>query len=230
MKIRFLGTGGAFQVDQGNSAAVVEIRDRTFLVDCGHSVFPRLVKTGLSETIDAILITHLHDDHVGSLSSYILYHNLILNKGKVKLIYQNDAFRTLLNDFLEFSLRRVYDRVEFVHISEYPELGAIDTFGQHVSGMSTWAFFFRDGDESIVYSGDLGEPKDLFAAIDALKLPGKPLVFHEMAFEESFGHTYFKQLEPYMDRYRIYGYHNDHNLNPAENMIPLVANTPEFLV
>lgn len=232
MKIRFLGTGGAFQVDQGNSSALVTISDRTFLVDCGHSVFPRLVRTGLADRIDAILITHLHDDHVGSLSSLILYHSLVLKKGKIKLIYQSEAFLGILEDFLSFSLgkARVRNRVEFVHISEYPELGAIDTFGKHVPGMSTWAFYFKDGDESVVYSGDLGEPEALFDQIDALDLPGKPLVFHELAFEDTYGHTYFRALEPYTDRYNIYGYHNDPNLNPKENTIPLVANHPEFLV
>jgi glyoxylase-like metal-dependent hydrolase (beta-lactamase superfamily II) len=199
-------------------------------VDCGHSVFPRLVQTGLADRIDAVLITHLHDDHVGSLSSFILYHSLVLKKGKLKIIYQSDAFLTILKDFLSFSLGRPEERVEFVEISEFPEVGAIDTFGQHVPGMSTWAFFFREGDEFVVYSGDLGNPTALFAELDSFQLLGKPLVFHEMGFEQSYGHTWFKELEPYLDRYRIYGYHNDQNLNPPENRIPLVADTPEFLI
>jgi ribonuclease BN (tRNA processing enzyme) len=48
--LKFVGTGGAFDVAQGNSAAYVQLGDVSILIDCGHTVFPRLVQLGLAHT------------------------------------------------------------------------------------------------------------------------------------------------------------------------------------
>ncbi|MEM0997287.1 MAG: MBL fold metallo-hydrolase [Bacteroidota bacterium] len=230
MEIRFLGTGGAFHVEQGNSAVLLTVNDFTFLVDCGHSVFPRLVKSGWVEKIDAVLISHLHDDHVGSLSSLVLYWQHVLQRERIKLIYPTDSFRQLLTSFLAFSLGNPDERIAFTPIGDYPQVTAIDTFGQHVKNMATWGFCFREGDAALAYSGDLGNPAAFFTALDAMNLPGRPRVFHELSFQESYAHTWYRELLPYRERYDILGYHHDHRQNPPENPIPLVAHHPEFLL
>jgi ribonuclease BN (tRNA processing enzyme) len=102
--IRFVGTGGAFDVELGNSAAIVSMAEANYLVDCGHSVFPRLVQLGLVSKIDGILITHLHDDHVGSLSSLVLYHSLVLQKGRMKIYVPSADFQASLSALLSHSL------------------------------------------------------------------------------------------------------------------------------
>ena len=230
MDIKFLGTGGAFNVEYGNSSALIQVHGKTILLDCGHSVFPKLVMKGKADAVDAVLLTHFHDDHIGSLSSLILYHQLVLNKGKLKIVYPSDSFRTMLEEFLSFSIGKTEERVTFIPISDMPGLGAIDTYGQHVKGMQTWAYYFEDGEKSIVYSGDLGAPKYLFEQIEQLEFAATPMIFHEIAFVKNAGHTWYKDLVSYQKKYEIYGYHLDPRQNPKDNPIPLVIDQPNFLL
>ena len=80
MELKFLGRGSAFNVKEGNTSAFFYSNGELFLIDCGESVFERVVNNYLLDNIKAIniLITHTHGDHVGSLGSLILYcyHNL----------------------------------------------------------------------------------------------------------------------------------------------------------
>ena len=51
---------------------LLEADDRSLLVDAGNGVFQRLAQLSRpAETIDTILLTHLHLDHVADLSSII---------------------------------------------------------------------------------------------------------------------------------------------------------------
>lgn len=228
MDIKFVGTGGAFESSLTNSSAIVTFKGKNFLIDCGHSVFPKLNLLNLAATIDAVLITHLHDDHVGSLSSFILYHTIILQKGKLKIYLGNAEFGDSLRAMLQHSLRNVDAYVNFELASEIDGLFVIDTFGKHVPGMQTFGFCFSDGDTSIAYSGDNGDADFFFEALGQLHLP-KLRVFHEMCYFEGLrAHPHFSALEKWMQEYEIYGYHCDHRLAPIENKIALVGNFPEM--
>jgi hypothetical protein len=229
LSIQFLGTGGAFDVHQGNSSAIVHHQGARYLIDCGHSVFPQLVKLGLATAIDGIFITHLHDDHAGSLSTLALYHSIILQKGPIKLYYPTESLKREIIGFLSFSLQDPSKHVDFRPISEVAGAGFIDTFGRHVPGMLTYAFYFSNGRQSIVYSGDNGDANFLFGELDKLALP-QPTVFHELFFfGRLFAHAYYADLIPWAERYRIYGYHCDPQFSPPDNPIPLVIHHPEFL-
>lgn len=230
MNIRFLGTGGAFDVALGNSAAVLDICGKRILVDCGHSVFPRLMQKGLADSIDAILITHLHDDHVGSLSTMLFYHNLILKKGRMPVIMPSLNFQLEVEQFLSHAMQRPQERMQFVPLSEFPEIQAIDTFGQHVEGMQTWGYAFRDGDEKVVYSGDNGNAAAVFDKLPELGMKGAT-VFHEVTFWPGISaHAYYKDLEQYLGAYEIFGYHCDAQYAPDDNRIRLVEQEPRFKV
>ena len=230
MKIQFIGTGGAFDVALGNSAALVDCEGTRFLIDCGHSVFPKLMERDVIDSIDAVLITHLHDDHVGSLSTLIFYHYLILKKGRMKIVVPHQRLKRELCDFLAHSQQEPEERVEFVPLSDYPQLGAIDTYGQHVPEMQTWGYTFREGEEKVVYSGDNGNTEAFFKVVEGREMEGA-LVFHEVTFWPGiFAHAYYKELEVYMDRYRIYGYHCDPKYAPEDLRVPLVVNGVESRV
>jgi Metallo-beta-lactamase superfamily len=227
LKIKFLGTGGAFESNYGNSAAIVVHSGMRFLVDCGHTVFPRLMALGLADQIDAVIITHLHDDHVGSLSTFILYHDLVLGKGRLK-IYAGDALQPSLTALLAFSLGQPSLRVDFRPLAEVPGLGCIDTFGRHVPGMQTYGYYFTDGHQSIVYSGDNGDADFLVAQVIALGLPS-PTIYHEVFFHfRMHAHAYYQDLMGLMTVCPIYGYHCDPLVAPADNTLKLVANYPEL--
>ncbi len=82
--LNFLGIDSGFGFEN-NSAYAVE-NNNLLLIDCGGTVFAKLLRmnqnNGFLKTKDEIniIITHLHDDHVGSLSTLILYCKYVLNK------------------------------------------------------------------------------------------------------------------------------------------------------
>lgn len=80
MLLNFLGRGSAFNVNEGNNSAYLKLsvrhnNDTLFLIDCGESIFQRIINKKIldDKTSVNILITHLDSDHVGSLSSLVYY-------------------------------------------------------------------------------------------------------------------------------------------------------------
>ena len=73
--LTFLGRGAAFNPTEGNTAAYIREEDRLLLLDCGETVFERLISsevlTGLKQI--HIAISHTHSDHCGSLGSLVFY-------------------------------------------------------------------------------------------------------------------------------------------------------------
>ena len=82
MELIFLGWGAAFNPKEGNNSAYFVENNQLFLIDCGESIFERLIESGVLERIQSInlMITHTHSDHVGSLGSLVMYSFYILHK------------------------------------------------------------------------------------------------------------------------------------------------------
>lgn len=230
MNIKFLGTGGAFDYEFGNSAALVEFNGLNILIDCGNSVYRRLRETGLAEKVDYILITHFHDDHVGSLSSVVLHHKYFLDPPrKARILVPNEAFQQQIFDYINFSLTEPLSYLEFQPCESIPGLTALDTHGKHIEGMQTWAYVFESDNEILAYSGDLGDTDFIFDY-----LAGRPKkstkVFHEISFHTTDGvHSHYLELNERLGEYELYGYHCDPRDEPEDNNVPLVCRHPEFL-
>jgi len=227
MDIKFSGIGGAFDVDWGNSSAVVEMKGKNYLIDCGNTVFPRLVRTSWASKIDAVLITHFHDDHVGSLSTFLAYYNKILGLGKLTVYLPNESFRKGLLDLLSYSLGNPQKHANFELLPEGLGIYALDTTGLHIKSMSSFAYCFSDEKSSIAYSGDLGDADVLFDFLLKQKLP-QVKVFHEVSFFKMYAHAYYKDLEKHLAQWEIYGYHNNPLKKPEDCKIPLVYDYAQF--
>jgi len=74
MRLQFLGSGDAFgSGGRFNTCMLVESEAMRFLLDCGASSLIAMKQHGVSpNSIDTILITHLHADHFGGLPFFIL--------------------------------------------------------------------------------------------------------------------------------------------------------------
>lgn len=73
MELTFLGSDAGF--GDKNNSAYVEVDDNLILIDCGITVF-NIIKHKFDfnkyKNV-SVIITHLHNDHAGSLSQFILY-------------------------------------------------------------------------------------------------------------------------------------------------------------
>ncbi|MCK6452032.1 MAG: MBL fold metallo-hydrolase [Alphaproteobacteria bacterium] len=74
MRLTLLGTGcPVAHVDRYGPAQVIRHADTAILVDCGSGVTQRLVAAGCpGRQIDALLLTHLHSDHLVDLFQLVI--------------------------------------------------------------------------------------------------------------------------------------------------------------
>ena len=93
--LTFLGRDSGF--GRENNSVYVKIDDKLVIIDCGFTVFEKLkekLKLEEYKEID-VIITHLHNDHAGSLSQLILYLYFIYNK-KVNVISKCEKIKEYL--------------------------------------------------------------------------------------------------------------------------------------
>ena len=75
-RVTLLGTGSPLPTAQhAGPATLVQAGDAVLLVDCGRAVLLRLVAAGvLPAGLSAVLLTHLHSDHITDLNDVITTH------------------------------------------------------------------------------------------------------------------------------------------------------------
>jgi ribonuclease Z len=73
IEVVLLGTGNPLpDAGRAGAASLVRAGDKTFLVDAGRAVCMRLVAAGvLPVMLDAVLLTHLHSDHICDLNDVL---------------------------------------------------------------------------------------------------------------------------------------------------------------
>jgi ribonuclease Z len=81
VEVVLLGTGSPIpSPDRAGPATLVRTGDATLLVDCGRGVVMRLVASGtLPIGLGAVLLTHLHSDHITDLNDIITTHWVMTN-------------------------------------------------------------------------------------------------------------------------------------------------------
>ncbi|GAB6929689.1 MBL fold metallo-hydrolase [Paenibacillus sp. JCM 10914] len=164
LKLQMLGTGGAFAKNYYNNNALFHDEDFTLLVDCGITGPTALHKAGLNfGNIDAVLVTHIHADHVGGLEEAAFVSTLQYNR-KMPLyiaeslvgpiweqtlkggLYQ-EGHITCLEDI--FDVRPLTPGVKTA-ISKGISVELIQTL--HIPGKDSFSFYLND---RIFYSGDM---------------------------------------------------------------------------
>ncbi|MCS6789528.1 MAG: MBL fold metallo-hydrolase [Bacteroidia bacterium] len=221
--IRFIGAGGAHDLHWGNSAALVEWAGKTYLIDCGFTVYPRLSEKKLIEQVDAVCITHLHDDHIGSLS-VLLYHRHFLSKlPPLPLLVGGTELQAKLYTILHFMMGEVERFARIMTPEEYdPHLIWVSTSRQHMPHMPSAAYIFTKDREALIYTGDIAAPLPLLQDENWLSRYSTLYVFHDVAFHRTATHCYYEELHPFLEKVQLWGYHCDPTTAPADNKIRLV--------
>lgn len=142
--LTFLGKDSGF--GEHNNSAYIEDNNKLIIIDCGFTVFEQLKnKFDFNKYSDIeIIITHLHNDHAGSLSQIILYLWFIYNK-KVTIYSKCERIR----DYLEitgtpkesYEIKTESENITFIKTS-------------HVQHLDAYGFKLKVKDKNIIYTGD----------------------------------------------------------------------------
>ena len=225
-RIKFVGTGGVFDYSIGNSSVIITTEQGNVLIDCGYTVYQRLDEKQLIESIDYLMITHLHGDHVGSIHPSIL---TLVNKYKkrVKIIYPTKSYLLTVKSYLNYFLIDTEKYIDFVDITLLKGIGFVETSNAHVIGMPSYSYYFEFTDGIAYFSGDVGK---LEFVKNFVETSDKPItIFHETSFLKGTAHVYYKDLEDFSRGQELYAYHCNHLKAPQDCCLKFVANEEKFL-
>jgi len=88
-RLILLGTQGGpnFSLTRGETASALQVGERLYLVDCGYGALAGMKKAELDfQAVDAIFLTHLHDDHTSDLLP-ILTHMATQGRAREVVVY-----------------------------------------------------------------------------------------------------------------------------------------------
>lgn len=171
MNLHFLGRGSAFNPKEGNNSAYFIDSNELFLIDCGESVFERLVQNHLLEGIDSInlMITHTHSDHIGSLGTLIMYSyytlkkplNIVIKKrakhlGNIQKILDGFGCTAIMYNYIN---EEEYDN----KFQSFENIRYIQT--NHCTELSSYGLLFTTTKGLVYYSGDTNEIKTVKSLI-----------------------------------------------------------------
>ena len=119
MKLKQIGNGGAFNTKDCNSSFLIQMSDGLMLFDCGYSVFPKLIELDSKKVISLkdlkyVYISHLDDDHVGSLKSLIYYRYFIHEL--TSAILKNDLEKSLMYFLSDVNQTMSFGKLETTNI------------------------------------------------------------------------------------------------------------------
>jgi hypothetical protein len=98
-----IGSGGPFDVEEGNSAFVFKSGKTSVLVNCGSTVYASLSKLGMITEIGIIVITSCSESNIGSLNtlvSHLHYHRSQHQDSSVVNVFCASHLSERLNDYL----------------------------------------------------------------------------------------------------------------------------------
>ena len=216
MELKFLGKGAAFYPVLGNTSAYFIYDKNLFLIDCGESVFKKVYEKDLFSEIDNIyvFITHTHSDHIGSLSSLILYcsHKIDI-KTKIVIPKENKYLDSIKNILDSMGV----DKSDYEFVNDVDLDNKFDVFDNiryvettHCDDMTSYSIIFEKDNGVIYYSGDTNELDTVKSIINGDKNIIK--IYIETCSERLYSHIYYEDLLeviPKNLRDRVYCMHLD---------------------
>lgn len=186
MKVKFLGSGDAFgSGGRFNTCILVEGGAHRFLVDCGATALVSLRRFEVDpNSLDAILISHLHGDHFGGLPFVLLDARYASHRTKPLTLAGPPGLADRLTQTMEvlFPGSSTVERAFPLHVVEIKpdqtvavgdDLAVTAAEVVHPSGAPSLALRILCGGRCLAYTGDtewtdallrIGEGADLLIA------------------------------------------------------------------
>lgn len=194
MKFIQLGNGSAFNTKMTNSSFMFKKDEEYLLVDCGYSVFAKLDSMDESGGFDfkqlkTIFITHMDDDHIGSLRA--LMYRLFFEFNIVPTIVCDESIENLLKTYLinigghngiVIDYKKQYKELfKLVTIEQYQEMNPVFSItavkNKHYQPGS--GICVHDKTLSILITGDTIANQDTLEAIKIINIASDLIVFHD---------------------------------------------------
>lgn len=178
MQVTILGTGAALTTgERYQTGLLLETDTETLLVDAGNGVFQRLAQHGTPpETIDTVLLTHHHLDHVSDLPS-ILKARILSGKTDFTVVGPPDTDQ-MLHDLLAVDDLRKRASLTAREI----EPGAHEVAGFDVTAVRTahsaYCLAYRFGDR-FTFSADTEASHEIAQLAD-----GSSALIHDCAYTD----------------------------------------------
>ncbi len=170
IELCFLGTGGSVAtVERDNTSFFIKKKDVLFLVDCPGGVFQKIKKFNVDPRhVSAILVTHIHPDHVYGLPS--LVHSLMMDEGLIRLYGSAESVQLCkeLLDLFHLREKKVKMRIEFVALNAGDSFELEESIKctclkvPHSPSSLAFHFCFDEGEKDLLYSGDTPCDPSLF--------------------------------------------------------------------
>jgi len=175
-EVCFLGSGGAVATrERDNTSFLLEVGDTLVLLDCPGSVIQKIKKLDYDPLrLKAIIITHIHPDHVYGLPSFV--HSLMLEESSISL-YGSEATISFCQRFLDFfdlMERDMKFKVNFIPVQHGEEINLSDGLKikaykvSHVPSSLAFHFFLMSPEKEIIYSGDTALSSFLFKQAEGI--------------------------------------------------------------
>lgn len=199
MKIRFIGTShGAAEKDAKCTSVILETNGYFYVIDTGTCVTEYMKANGLDTTkIRGIFITHMHEDHVGKISSLIKQMTTYNTNIHASYIFPEDTAPKNVEAWAKALHSRPIDheRLPFlvakdntvVYSDQRVSVTAIKT--DHIAGFDTYGYLFECEGKRIIFTGDL--TPDLHDYPDIILSEGVDIVVTELC--HYFRETYFAE-------------------------------------
>lgn len=161
MKIKFLGTGEAFDVNNPNNSHLLVTDKTKLLLDCGYSVpVPWFKLNYNADFLDAIYISHKHADHYFGLPMILM---MMGEKGRTRpiTIFCQKELSEFFKGFTEtayrgfpakFKYEMNFIGAESGRTIEFNDLKL--SFAPTIHSIENLAIKISDGKNSYCYSGD----------------------------------------------------------------------------
>jgi len=226
LNVQMLGTGSAFAKKYFNTNALFHTENQTIMLDCGITAPLSLHQLNKSfNDIDALLISHIHADHIGGMEEFALQMKFIYRRKPLLFVVDS-----LIEALWETSLKGGLKQEMFNKLDDYFEVrllqeGVIAQLlpgfrvkpirTSHIPNKASYSFLIN---ETFFYSADMKfEP----LLLETLVQEGCTTIFHDCQLKPpGMVHTTLEELMslPSYVQERIMLMHYDDNKADYEGL------------
>lgn len=207
--VRFIGSGDAFgSGGRFQTCILVEAAGLRWLIDCGASSMVAMRAQGIDpNSIDAIVLTHLHGDHAGGVPFFLVDAMLVSKRARPLVVAGPPGSRLRMDAMMDalfpgsgaMKPRFPYEYVEMA-VGRANAVGALRVTpyaAVHTPETTPTIVRVEGGGRVVAYTGDSDWTEDLVAATDNADLFVSECYFYDKPVKM---HMNYATLKPQLPR------------------------------